>query len=67
MTGDQRLALGTAMLLTLLANDGGTVRPRDDVLKAFTNAIGDVCATTPDAKVSAVGATIYGLSDDLQP
>lgn len=67
MTSAQRSALGTAMLLALRANDGGTVRPRDDVLAAFTKAVGDVCATNPDSKVSAVGATIYGLSNDLKP
>ena len=67
MTSDQRHALGAAMLLALRANDGGTIRPRDDVLTAYAKAVGDVCASTPDAKVSAVGATIYGLSNDLKP
>lgn len=67
MTADQRSALGAAMLLALRANDGGTVRPRDDVMKAFTTAIGDVCKATPDAKVSAVSATIYGYSKGLKP
>lgn len=67
MTSDQRSALGTAMLLALRANDGGTIRPRDDVFKAYAKAIGDVCATTPDEKISAVGATIYRLSRALQP
>lgn len=67
MTADQRSALGTAMLLALRENDGGTVRPRAEVLNAYTKSIGDVCATTPDEKVSAVGATIYRLSTDLQP
>lgn len=67
MTADQRSALGAAMLLALRANDGGTVRPRDDVMKAFTTAISDVCKTTPEAKISAVGATIYGYSKGLQP
>ena len=67
MTGPQRSALGAAMLLALRANDGGTIRPRDEVLNAYATAVGDVCATTPDAKVSAVGATIYGLSQDLRP
>lgn len=67
MTGSQRSALGAAMLLALRANDGGTIRPRDELLSAYSKAVGDVCATTPDAKVSAVGATIYGLSQDLRP
>jgi hypothetical protein len=67
MTGAQRSALGAAMLLALRASDGGTIRPRDEVLNAYAKAVGDVCATTPDAKVSAVGATIYGLSQDLKP
>ncbi|MBI2780468.1 MAG: hypothetical protein HYX55_01570 [Chloroflexi bacterium] len=67
MTADQRSALGAAMLLALRANDGGTVRPRDDVMKAFTTAISDVCKATPAAKISAVGATIYGYSKGLQP
>ncbi len=34
---------------------------------AQRSALGDVCATTPEAKVSAVSATIYGLSQDLRP
>lgn len=67
MTNDQRQALGAAMLLALRANDGGTIRPRADVMTAYTKAVGDVCETTPDAKVSAVGATIYALSNDLKP
>jgi hypothetical protein len=67
MTGAQRSALGAAMLLALRENDGGTIRPPDAVLNAYAKAVGDVCATTPDAKVSAVGATIYGLSQDLKP
>ena len=67
MTSDQRGALGAAMLLALRANDGGTVRPPDAILDGFARAVGDVCATTPDSKVSAVGATIYGLSNDLKP
>lgn len=67
MTADQRSALGAAMLLALRANDGGTVRPRDDVMKAFTTAITDVCKTTPDAKISTVGATIYSYSKGLEP
>jgi hypothetical protein len=67
MTGAQRSALGAAMLLALRENDGGGVRPPDALLNAYSKSIGDVCATTPDAKVSAVGATIYGLSQDLKP
>lgn len=67
MTSDQRGALGAAMLLALRANDGGTIRPPDAILTAFAKAVGDVCATTPDVKVSAVAATIYGLSGDLKP
>lgn len=67
MTGAQRSALGAAMLLALRANDGGTVRPPDGLLTAYAKAIGDVCATTLEAKISAVGATIYGLSQDLKP
>ena len=42
MTGSQRSALGAAMLLALRQNDGGTVRPRDDVLAAYTKAVDDV-------------------------
>lgn len=67
MTGAQQSALGAAMLLALRANDGGTIRPPDGLLTAYSKAIGDVCATTPEAKISAVGATIYGLSQDLKP
>jgi hypothetical protein len=66
MTDAQRSALGTAMLLALRQHDGVGVRPRDDVLAAYAKAIGDVCRNTPDAKISAVGATIYGLSTDLK-
>jgi len=67
MTGAQRSALGAAMLLALRANDGGTIRPPEALLNAFATSVGDVCASTPDSKVSAVGATIYGLSQDLKP
>jgi hypothetical protein len=67
MTGAQRSALGAAMLLALRANDGGTARPPDQVLTAYAKSVGDVCETTPDSKVSAVGATIYGLAPDLKP
>jgi hypothetical protein len=67
MTGAQRSALGAAMLLALRANDGGTIRPPNAVLNAYANSVGDICATTPESKVSAVGATIYGLSQDLKP
>jgi hypothetical protein len=67
MTGAQRSALGTAMLLALREADGGTIQPRDAVFAAYAKAVGDVCATTPEAKVSAVGATIYNLSQELKP
>jgi hypothetical protein len=67
MTGAQRSALGAAMLLALRANDGGTIRPREQLLDAYAKSVGDVCASTPDSTVSAVGATIYGLSQDLKP
>jgi major membrane immunogen (membrane-anchored lipoprotein) len=67
MTASQRDALGTAILLALRANDGGTVAPRDDVIKAYVTAIGDTCQQNPDAKISTVGATLYNLSEDLQP
>jgi hypothetical protein len=67
MTGSQREALGTAILLALRSNDGGTVAPRDDVIKAYVAAIGDTCKENPEAKISTVGATLYNLSEDLQP
>ena len=67
MTEAQRSVLGAAMLLAVRANHGGTIRPPDAVLNAYTQLIGDVCASAPDSKISAVGATIYGLSKDLQP
>lgn len=67
MTAAQREALGTAILLALRANDGGTIAPRDDVIKAYVTAIGDTCKENPDAKISTVGATLYNLSRDLQP
>jgi hypothetical protein len=67
MTDAQRTALGWAMLLALREADGGRIRPRVAVLDAYAKAVGDVCATTPDAVVSKVGATIYGLSPELKP
>jgi hypothetical protein len=67
MTGAQRSALGAAMLLALRESDGGTIRPPDSVLNAYAKSISDVCASTPDSTISAVGATIYGLSQDLKP
>lgn len=67
MTGSQREALGTAILLALRSNDGGTVAPRDAVIKAYVAAIGDTCKANPDARISTVGATLYNLSEDLQP
>ena len=67
MTATQRDALGTAMLLALRQSDGGTLRPPENLIAAYVGAIGDVCASTPDEKVSSVGATLYTLSDDLKP
>lgn len=67
MTSGQRETLGGAMLLALRASHGGTVAPRDAVVKAFVSAIGDTCKQNADAKVSTVGATLYNLSRDLQP
>jgi hypothetical protein len=67
MTAAQRDALGTAILLALRSNDGGTVIPPDGLIKAFVTAIGDTCAANADAKISTVGATLYNLSKDLQP
>ena len=67
MTAVQREALGAAMLIALRESDGATVRPPNEVLDAYASAIDDVCETTPDENVAAVGATIYTLSDDLQP
>lgn len=67
MTDVQREAMGAAMLLALRAYDGSSVRPPEEMLDAFGDAVGDVCATTPAEKVSSVAATIYALSDDLKP
>lgn len=67
MTEPQRQALGTAILLALRADDGGTVAPRDGVIKAYVTAIGDTCKENPHANISAVAATLYNLSKDLQP
>jgi len=67
MTDAQRDALGTAILLALRANDGGTVAPRAAVAEAWVTAISDTCEENPDAKISTVGATLYNLSRDLQP
>lgn len=67
MTSAQRDALGTAILLSLRANDGGGVTPPDGLIKAFITAIGDTCKQNPDAKISTVAATLYNLAPDLQP
>jgi hypothetical protein len=67
MTSAQRDALGTAILLALRAADGGTIAPRDAVIKAYVTAISDTCKENPDAKISTVAATLYNLSTDLQP
>jgi hypothetical protein len=67
MTSEQRDVLGTAMLLALRANDGGTGSPADSVIKAWLTALGDTCKQNPDAKISTVAATLYNLSKDLQP
>jgi hypothetical protein len=67
MTSDQRNILGSAMLLALRANDGGTASPPDSVIKAWVTALGDTCKDNPDAKISTVAATLYNLSRDLQP
>ena len=62
----QRTAMGSAILLTLRANDGVGRPPENGLIASFVGALGDVCATTPTEKVSAVAATIYLLSDDLK-
>ncbi|HUQ42904.1 MAG TPA: hypothetical protein VM451_00630 [Candidatus Limnocylindria bacterium] len=62
----QRSAMGSAILLTLRANDGVGRAPEDGLIAAFVGALGDVCKTTPDEKVSSVAATLYVLSDDLK-
>lgn len=67
MSEPQRQALGTAILLALRADDGGTLIPPDKLIKAFVTAIGDTCEANADAKISTVGATLYSLSRDLQP
>lgn len=67
MTSAQRDGLGTAILMALRANDGGRYAPRDAVIAAYIKAIGDTCKDNPDARISTVGATLYGLSKDLHP
>lgn len=67
MTASQRDALGTAILTALRADDGGRYMPRTEVITAYVRAIGDTCKENPDATVAKVGATLYGLSKDLQP
>ena len=62
----QRSALGQTILLTLRANDNVSRPPTGPLVEAYVRSIGDVCATTPDEKVSSVAATIYTLSDDLK-
>ena len=67
MTASQRDALGTAILLALRSNDGGTIIPPDALIKAFVTAIGDTCKANADSRISTVAATLYNLSKDLQP
>lgn len=67
MTSAQRESFGTAILMALRANDGGKYAPRDAVIAAYIKAISDTCKDNPDAKLSTVGATLYGLSKDLHP
>jgi hypothetical protein len=67
MTSEQRGALGTAILLALRADDGGTIMPPDGMAKAYVTAISDTCRENRDARISTVGATLYNLSKDLQP
>ena len=67
MTQSQRDSFGTAILMALRANDGGKYAPRDAVIQAYVKAITDTCKDNPDAKLSTVGATLYGLSKDLHP
>ena len=62
----QRTAMGSAILLTLRANDGVGRAPENGLIAAFVGALDGVCATTPDEKISAVAATLYILSDDLK-
>ena len=62
----QRNAMGSAILLILRARDGVGRAPEDGLVASFVGALGDVCANTPDEKVSAVAATLYVLSDDLK-
>lgn len=67
MTQGQRDTVGTAILMALRATDGGRYAPRDAVITAYIKAISDTCKDNPDAKISTVGATLYGLSKDLHP
>lgn len=67
MTSAQRDSFGTAILMALRANDGGNYAPRDAVIQAYVKAITDTCRDNPDARLSTVGATLYGLSKDLHP
>ncbi|HJP87574.1 MAG TPA: hypothetical protein VJ850_00865 [Candidatus Limnocylindrales bacterium] len=67
MTSSQRDSFGTAILMALRASDGGKYAPRDAVIQAYVKAITDTCKDNPDAKLSTVGATLYGLSKDLHP
>jgi hypothetical protein len=67
MTSAQRDSFGTAILMALRANDGGKYAPGDAVIQAYVKAISDTCKENPDATLSAVGATLYGLSKDLHP
>ena len=67
MTSAQRDAFGTAILMALRANDGGKYAPPDAVIQAYGKAISDTCKDNRNAKISTVGATLYGLSKDLHP
>jgi hypothetical protein len=67
MTTDQREGLAGAILTILWEKDGAAEEPPDAVVLRFANAIGGTCTAWRQEKVSAVGSTLYELSNDVKP
>lgn len=67
MTIDERHGLADAILETLWTKDGAGGHPGDARATELANAIGTVCQSYPDEKISTVGAGLYELTTDLKP
>ena len=67
MTVDQPKGLSEAILTILWNLDGAAETPPEEKVLTFANAIGGVCGSWRNEKVSTVGAGLYLLSDDIKP